>query len=426
MALALLLAGCGGGGDAELGSSGPGVSTSSTSPGDPASPPSDPGSEPNAPPVPGPGGTNAPPGPSPTETGAPAPAPPPSELAKVQLRLIRIASFDEPLAMAARNDGALYIAEKRGRVRAIRGGEVDPTPVLDIAGEVSTGTEQGLLGLAFSGDGGRLFVNYTDKEGDTRIVEYGMAGGSADPATRREVLFVEQPFANNNGGHLAWGPDGTLWIGMGDGGAAGDPADNGQSTGTLLGKILRIDPRPSGSLAYTVPSDNPFVGGAGRPEIWAYGLRNPWKFSFDRATGDLWIGDVGQNSREEVDFQRAGAGGGQNYGWNRMEGSKPYSGRPPSNAVFPVYDYGRSGGNCSVTGGYVYRGSRVGGLAGAYVFADYCVGQIRALRIGGDGRVIDERAFSVGARFLSSFGQDLAGELYVLSQEGGVFRIDPA
>jgi glucose/arabinose dehydrogenase len=251
-----------------------------------------------------------------------------------------------------------------------------------------------------------------------------MAGGAADPATRREVLFVDQPFANNNGGHLAWGLDGRLWIGLGDGGAAGDPLDNGQSLNTLLGKLLRIDPRPSGSLPYTVPSDNPFVGGGGRPEIWAYGLRNPWKFSFDRIRGDLWIGDVGQNSREEIDFQPSGAGGGQNYGWNRLEGSRPYNGRPPTNAVAPIYDYGRAGGNCSITGGYVYRGSRISGLTGAYVFGDYCAGQIRALRVG-DGRVIDERAFQATTRFLTSFGQDLAGELYALSQEGGIFRIDP-
>ena len=345
----------------------------------------------------------------------------------MQVRLTRIASFDEPLAMAVRpGDGALYIAEKRGRVRAIRGPEVDPTPVLDIAGEVSTGTEQGLLGMAFSGDGGRLYLNYTDKDGNTHIVEYGMTGGSADTATRREVLFVDQPFANNNGGQLAFGPDGKLWIGLGDGGAAGDPADNAQSLGTLLGKVLRIDPRPSGNLGYSVPSDNPFVGTAGaRPEIWAYGLRNPWRFSFDRANGDLWIGDVGQSSREEVDYQRGGSPGGQNYGWARLEGSKQYSGPPPANAVPPIYDYGRSGGNCSITGGYVYRGTRIGGLVGAYVFADYCVGQLRALRQV-DGRVVDDRAFPTGVRYLTSFGQDQAGELYALSQDGGIFRIDPA
>ena len=423
MVLATLLAGCGGGDDAELGSGGLEDSTSSTVPGAPTAPSDQPG--PDAPaPGPAPGEPGPAPGPSPSPTSPPAPAPPPSELARVQLRLTRIASFDEPLAMAVRSgDGALYVAEKRGRVRAVRGAAVDPTPVLDIAADVSTGTEQGLLGLAFSGDGGRLYVNYTDKGGDTRIVEFAMAGGAADPATRREVLFVEQPFANNNGGQLVWGPDGRLWIGLGDGGGAGDPADNAQSLATLLGKILRIDPRPSGNLPYGVPSDNPLVGTGSRPEIWAYGLRNPRRVSVDRATGDLWIGDVGQGSREEIDFQPAGAGGGQNYGWPRLEGSKTYSGRPPGSAVPPVYDYGRSGGNCGVTGGYVYRGSRIPGLGGAYVFADYCVGQLRAIRLA-DGRVVDERAFSATTRFLSGFGQDLGGELYALSQEGGVFRVD--
>jgi glucose/arabinose dehydrogenase len=320
-------------------------------------------------------------------------------------------------------DGTLYIAEKRGRIRAIRGSQVDPTPVLDIAADVSTGTEQGLLGLAFSPDG-RLYVNYTDTSADTRIVEYAMEGGRAIPDTRREVLFVDQPYANNKGGNLVFGPDGRLWIGLGDGGGGGDPADHAQSLGTLLGKMLRIEPRPSGDAPYTVPPDNPFVGTSGaRPEIWAYGLRNPWRYSFDRSNGDLWIGDVGQNAREEIDFQPAGSGGGQNYGWARLEGSRSYSGRAPSNAVPPIFDYDRSGGNCGITGGYVYRGGRIAGLNGAYVFADFCVGQLRALRQAG-GQVVDERTFSATARLLTSFGQDGAGELYAMSQEGGVFRIE--
>jgi glucose/arabinose dehydrogenase len=188
--------------------------------------------------------------------------------------------------------------------------------------------------------------------------------------------------------------------------------------------MLRIDPRPSGSLQYTIPTDNPFVGTSGaRGEIWAYGLRNPWRYSFDRATGDLWIGDVGQNAREEVDFQPAGSPGGQNYGWPRLEGSRTYSGRAPQNAVPPIFDYGRAGENCSITGGYVYRGSRIPGLVGAYVFADYCAGQLRAVRQSG-GQVVDERVFSATVRFLTSFGQDQAGELYAISLEGGVFRID--
>jgi glucose/arabinose dehydrogenase len=215
-------------------------------------------------------------------------------------------------------------------------------------------------------------------------------------------------------------------MGIGDGGGAGDPADNGQNLGTLLGKILRIDPRPDIGRAYTVPPSNPFVGQSGvQPEIWAYGLRNPWRFSFDRATGDLWIGDWGQNAREEVDFQPAGSRGGQNYGWARLEGTRPYTGGAPANAIAPIYDYARAGGNCSVTGGYVYRGSRIPGLVGAYVFADQCGGQVQALRQV-NGQVVDQRAFSATARPLVSFGQDQAGELYALSLDGSVLRIDAA
>jgi glucose/arabinose dehydrogenase len=324
-------------------------------------------------------------------------------------------------------DGALYVAEKRGRVRAIRGGEVDPAPVLDLAADVSAGTEQGLLGLAFSPDGARLYVHFTDTSGDTRVVEYAMAGAQADPATRRELLFVDQPSATDNGGNIVFGPDGRLWIGLGDGATGGDPADNAQNLGSLLGKLLRIDPTPGdGGIPYSIPGDNPFAGGgAGRPEVWAYGLRNPVRFSFDRSTGDLWIGDVGQSAREEINLRPAGARGGQNYGWSRLEGTRPFQGAAPANAVPPIYDYPRTGGNCGITGGYVYRGSRIPGLAGAYVFGDYCGGQIRAVRQS-DGQVVDERIFAPSAKPLTAFGQDQAGELYALSLEGGVYRIDPA
>ncbi|MGH9225763.1 MAG: PQQ-dependent sugar dehydrogenase [Acidimicrobiales bacterium] len=413
---------CGGNDGAQLGrgtgpstTAEPGVSTSSA-----ADPGTGPTSAPPATQPPGPG-TTQPPAPA-TTPPRPTTAPRPTGLAAVSIKLTRIATFTEPVAMAFRpGDGALYIAEKRGRIRAFRGA-VDPTPVLDIAGEVSTGSEQGLLGLAFSPDG-KLYINFTDTAGDTHVVEYAMAGGAADPATRREVLFVDQPFANHNGGHLVFGPDGRLWIGLGDGGGGGDPSNNAQRLDTLLGKMLRIDPRPNGPAAYTVPGDNPFVGTAGaRPEIWAYGLRNPWRYSFDRQTADLWIGDVGQNAREEVDFQPAGQGG-QNYGWARLEGTRAYSGTPPANAVGPIIDYGRVGGNCAVTGGYVYRGSRIANLNGAYLYADYCEGAILALRQSG-GDVVDQRAFSLVARNLTSFGEDPSGELYVLSQDGGIFRLE--
>ena len=422
-ALVALGPGCGGGsgGGAQLGASGgptttqPGVATSTGT--DPGQPP------PTAPPsTQGPAGT-APPQTQPTTVPRTTTPPRPTGLGAVSIKLTRIATFTEPVAMAYRpGDGALYIAEKRGRIRAFRGA-VDPTPVLDIAADVSTGTEQGLLGLAFSPEG-KLYVNYTDTAGDTRIVEYTMAGPVADPATKREVLFVDQPFANHNGGNLVFGPDGKLYVGLGDGGGGGDPNNNAQNLGVLLGKLLRIDPKASGTAAYTVPSDNPFVGAGGgaRPEVWAYGLRNPWRYSFDRANGDLWIGDVGQAAREEVDFQPAGRGG-QNYGWARLEGTREYSGTAPPNAVGPILDYGRSAGNCAVTGGYVYRGNRIAGLNGAYLYADYCEGQLLALRQSG-GQVTEQRAFSVVAKSLTSFGEDPAGELYVLAQDGGVFRIE--
>ena len=356
-----------------------------------------------------------------TTTAAPDGTGPPP-----RVRATPLAGFDAALALAVRpGDDTLYVAEQGGRVRALAAGRTDAAVLLDISGEVSTGGERGLLGLAFSPDGGRLYVDYTDRDGDTRVVEYTFAGGRVDTGSRRLLLTVEQPFANHNGGHLAFGPDGMLYVGLGDGGSGGDPHDNGQNLGTLLGKILRIDPRASGGQPYAVPPDNPFVGRDGaRPEIWAYGLRNPWRFSFDRATGALWIGDVGQNTREEIDRADPASKGGENYGWNRFEGSRPFQGRAPSNHVPPVFDYGTGNGNCAVTGGFVYRGQRIPGLRGRYVFGDYCRGELLTLVPDGNGF----RAAALGPRVanLSSFGEDGAGELYVLSSSAGLLRLDPA
>ena len=351
----------------------------------------------------------------------------PQPLESVAVTLTEIAGVSQPVALAVRaGDGALYVVEKLGRVTAIRDGAVDPTPVLDLTGEVSTGSEQGLLGLAFSPDGGKLYVNFTNPAGDTRVVEYGFAGGRADPSTARELLAVDQPYANHNGGNLVFGPDGRLWIGLGDGGSRNDPQDRAQDLGTLLGKMLRIDPTPSAGRAYTIPPDNPFVGQDGaRGEIWSFGLRNPWRYSFDRATGDLWIGDVGQNAVEEIDFAPASSRGGENWGWPGLEGTRSNKGGRPDGAVAPILDYDQSGGGCSVTGGYVYRGSRIPGLTGAYLYGDYCQGEILALRQSG-GQVIEEVALGLSVDALSSFGQDAAGELYALSLSGSVFRIDPA
>lgn len=353
-------------------------------------------------------------------------APTTGGVAAGDVRLVQVATLDQPLALTIRaGDPALYVAEKTGRVVAIRGGQVDRQSVLNLSQEVSLGGEQGLLGMAFSPDGQYLYVDFTDVNGNTRIEEFAMGERVADPASRREVLSVEQPYSNHNGGNLVFGPDGYLYIGLGDGGSGGDPHDNAQSLSTLLGKMLRISPRPSGDAPYTVPSDNPFVGEPdARPEIWAYGLRNPWRYSFDRETGDLWIGDVGQSAWEEVDLQPAASSGGENYGWNRVEGTHDYSGDGRHGSTPPVYEYSHDHGGCVVTGGYVYRGSAMPDLVGAYVFADFCLGQLEALRLH-DGQVVGLAAVGAVLEGVTSFGQDAAGELYVMSIGGGLYRLAP-
>ena len=374
----------------------------------------------------------APPG-SPTSGATPpppsrigSPSPPPLEDVRIHAR--RIATLQQPLAMAVRrDDDALYVAEKDGAVRAIRRGIVDPVPVLDLRGQVSLGGEQGLLGLAFAPDGRRLYVNFTDLGGNTHVVEYGMAGDRADEASRRDLLVVQQPYANHNGGNLVFGPDGYLYVGLGDGGSGGDPHGNGQSTSTLLGKMLRIDPRPSGGRPYGIPDDNPFVGRSDvHPEIWALGLRNPWRYSFDRVTGDLWIADVGQQEWEEIDRRDAGSAGGENYGWNILEGSHPFAGDAvPGGGVPPVFEYSHADGGCTVIGGYVYRGRSIPELEGAYLFGDLCLGEIEAIRVAGDH--VTDHVGSLGpvVPSLSSFGEDGDGELYAMSLRGGVYRLVP-
>jgi glucose/arabinose dehydrogenase len=319
-------------------------------------------------------------------------------------------------------DPALYVAEKVGRVVALSEGS-DPEVVVDLSDEVSLGSEQGLLGLAFAPGGRFLYLNHTDTEGHTHVTEFAFDDGGIDRDSRREVLFVEQPYSNHNGGALAFGPDGYLYIALGDGGSAGDPMGNARSLSTLLGKLLRISPRPSGGDPYTIPEDNPFVGRPrARPEIWAYGLRNPWRFSFDKATGDLWIGDVGQNAWEEIDVEPAGSAGGSNFGWDLLEGTHAFERRRAPASLPPVYEYPNGGASCAVTGGYVYRGDDVFDLTGAYVFADYCRGGLEALVLR-DGRAPRHRRLGVRVDALASFGQDADGELYVLSLSGPVFRL---
>ncbi|HET8622302.1 MAG TPA: PQQ-dependent sugar dehydrogenase, partial [Gemmatimonadales bacterium] len=308
-----------------------------------------------------------------------------------------------------------------------------PTPFLDISDRVTTaGSEQGLLGLAFDPEyasNGRLVVNYTNLNGDTRISAFRVTADPdiADPNSEELILGVAQPFANHNGGQLAFGPTGHLYIGLGDGGGGGDPDDNAQNLATLLGKLLRINLH--GGTPYAIPPDNPFAFTADRRgEVWSFGLRNPWRFSFDRVTGDLYIADVGEGRLEEVNVSvasAAGAGRGVNYGWDRMEGREcfePASGCDETDLELPVLQYDHSEG-CAVTGGYVYRGSAIPELQGAYFYSDFCGGWVRSFRFA-NGEATDEREWSsLALSSVSSFGQDAAGELYILTAGGSVYRI---
>jgi glucose/arabinose dehydrogenase len=355
------------------------------------------------------------------------------------LTAARVASgLDEPVDLQAPpgDRTRLFVVEQSGRIRVIRSGSLLPGAFLDLGGRVSRGGEQGLLGLAFHpryDTNGRFFVNYTDTEGDTHVAEFRVSGNRdvADAGSERTVLFVQQPFDNHNGGGLAFGPDGMLYIALGDGGSGGDPFRNAQNLGSLLGKVLRID--VDGGTPYAIPSGNPFAGTAGaRPEIWAYGLRNPWRFSFDRGTGDLYIGDVGQSRREEVNVGIASRRGGENYGWNVTEGTlcfNPAVGCSTAGLTLPVVEYAtNSGGTCAVTGGFVYRGCRMPGYQGTYFYGDYCASFVRSLRFQ-NGAATDQRdltaALSRDVGLLSSFGQDLDGELYLVDREGAVYRIGP-
>ncbi len=328
------------------------------------------------------------------------------------------------LTHAGDGSGRMFVVEKPGRVWILQDGKRLPQPFLDITDRVrSRESERGLLSIAFHPsyeDNGRFFVNYTDQKGNTVVAEYRVSSdpNRADPNSERVLLYIEQPAANHNGGQLQFGPDGYLYIGMGDGGSAGDPWGNAQNLGVLLGKMLRID--VDGGDPYGVPSDNPFVGQEGaRPEIWAYGLRNPWRFSFDRQTGDLYIADVGQNKWEEVDVALAPDPGGQNYGWDIMEGFhcfEPPEGCDPTGLTPPVVEYGHDKG-CSITGGYVYRGPTYTDIQGTYFFSDFCTGTIWGLRRRADGWEWAE-FLSTGLN-VSTFGEDEIGEMYVLDYAGG-------
>ena len=351
----------------------------------------------------------------------------PPNLIAARVRLTQFATgLVSPVAVAfRRGDGRMYVAQQTGTVVIVANGHVVST-VLDISAAVSQGGEQGLLGLTFSLDGTKMYIDYTDLNGNSHIVEYTMAGDHPNLATRRPVLFQNQPFANHNGGEVMIGRDNMLYIGFGDGGSGGDPLGNGQKLTTLLGKILRIDPRPNGTAAYRIPPNNPFATATGgvRREIWMYGLRNPWRFSLDRITNDAWIGDVGQNLYEEVDFAAAGQSG-INWGWNKREGLHPYlGGAKPAGARDPIVERPHTAGDCAITGGYVYRSGVIAHLNGAYVYGDFCTGELRAV-VQVNGHVTQARDLGLNVPALSSFGQGPFGGIYAVSHSGTIYMLTP-
>jgi glucose/arabinose dehydrogenase len=348
------------------------------------------------------------------------------------LRLVRVASFSEPVSVsgAPGDPSRVFVLQRSGQVMLLLNGHKQSQPFLNIAGSVYAqgSDEQGLLGIAFPADyatSGRFYLDYTVAGNDIKIVQFRRSPGDADradPASARPVLTIDHhAFTNHNGGQLAFGREGDLYIGVGDGGSEGDPDRNGQNTGTLLAKILRIAPSPNGG--YTIPASNPFVGQAGkRAEIWAYGLRNPWRFSFDRATGDMVIGDVGQDRWEELDFAAAGAGTGANYGWSVWEGDHRFNPGQAPNAIAPVLTASHSDGYCAIIGGYVVRDKALPSLYGRYLFGDFCRAKIESVKLA-RRRAMGLRETGLEVPALSSFGQDDDGHIYLASLKGTVYRL---
>jgi glucose/arabinose dehydrogenase len=338
----------------------------------------------------------------------------PAKQAALGLRLVAQGLASPTYVAAAPGEPAsLYVVEQPGRIRVLVRGRLRATPFLDIRSLVRSGGERGLLSVAFDPGYRRnhlFYVDYTDRNGDTRVVRYRSRGGRAVASSAKQLLFVRQPYANHNGGQLQFGPDRLLYVGMGDGGSAGDPQNRAQNLSSNLGKLLRTSVRTA------------------RPRwrMAAYGLRNPWRFSFDRATGDLYVGDVGQGEWEEVDYRtRAELASRWNYGWAVYEGNHRFKNGPFSNAspyVPPVAEYSHAGGNCSISGGYVYRGKAIPALRGRYVYGDYCSGAVWSLRISG-GHAVGIRREAITVPGLSSFGQDAAGELYAASLAGKVWKL---
>ncbi len=339
-------------------------------------------------------------------------------------------NLKSPVAITHAGDSRLFITEQAGQIKIIQDGQLLPEPFLNIDPLVKLGNEQGLLSLAFHPnykENGFFYVNYTDNAGDTVIAHYQVTDNpnKANSESGKVILQIRQPFSNHNGGQIAFGPDGYLYIGTGDGGRGGDPLNAGQDLSTLLGKMLRID--VDGDEPYTIPEDNPFVvDDNARPEIWAYGLRNPWRFSFDRETDDLFIADVGQNSFEEVNFQPSTSTGGENYGWRFMEAEQCFEPRSNCNAdgtlILPIISYARADGR-SVTGGYVYRGQAIKSLQGKYVYGDFASGRVWMARREGNSwipELIENTNFSI-----SSFGEDLIGELYLADHsDGKIYKLN--
>ncbi len=384
--------------------------------------------------TPSPAPTDAPPTPTPTPSITPTPTVTPipaAPVTRITLQRVTDYSFIKPTYLTHAGDDRLFVTEQQGVIRIIQDGQVLSEPFLYIVDQVgSTQYEQGLLSVAFHpnyAENGRFFINYTNLSGDTVISAWRVSPDNpnvADYGSEQILLTIRQPYANHNGGQIKFGPDGYLYVGMGDGGSANDPLGAGQDLNTLLGKMLRLDVdfNPDG---YAIPPDNPFVNEAARNEIWAYGVRNPWRFTFDRLTGDLFMADVGQNLWEEINWQPASSAGGENYGWNVMEAGHCFtnSGCDQSDLVVPIFEYSHELG-CSVTGGYISRGMEDLALYGNYFLADFCQGTIWSLFPNGDGSWQSNVVYQ-GAGNVSSFGEDVNGGLYVVDQLGSVYRIRP-
>ena len=335
--------------------------------------------------------------------------------------------FESPVDLQNAGGERVYVVEQPGVIRIIEAGAILDTPFLDLRDRVgSEANEQGLLGLAFHpgfADNGWFFVNYTDLSGDTVISRFHASDPrQADAGSETVVLTYDQPYPNHNGGGLEFGPDGDLYIGSGDGGSGGDPEGRAQNPDSLLGKLLRID--IDGGEPYAIPPDNPYAAAGGRPEIWALGLRNPWRFAFDPLTAGLFIGDVGQGEWEEIDYLPAGAVGGANFGWDFREGLHAFEGEAPPGLIDPVVEYSHAEGGCSVTAGEVVRDPVLPAWRGVFLYADYCTGLIWGLLQDAGGQFASTLLFSTGMQ-ITSFGRGAAGEVYLLDRRGGVYRLAP-